>query len=72
MGARLVEVFRELRRVLRDDGTLWLEIGDSYANRARGNHEGGAGQRRTPHGEALHGGWRRDGARRRDGEGNRG
>jgi DNA modification methylase len=33
--ARLVEVFREVRRVLRDDGTLWVEIGDSYcANNA--------------------------------------
>jgi DNA modification methylase len=29
--ARLVDVFREVRRVLRDDGTLWLNIGDSYA-----------------------------------------
>lgn len=29
--AKLVEVFREVRRVLRDDGTLWLNIGDSYA-----------------------------------------
>lgn len=28
--ARLVEVFREVRRVLRADGTLWLNIGDSY------------------------------------------
>jgi len=28
---RMVEVFREVRRVLRDDGTLWLNIGDSYA-----------------------------------------
>lgn len=28
----LVEVFREVRRVLRDDGTLWLNLGDSYAN----------------------------------------
>ena len=27
----LVSVFREVRRVLRDDGTLWLNIGDSYA-----------------------------------------
>lgn len=31
---RLVEVFREVRRVLRDDGTLWVNIGDSYANSA--------------------------------------
>ena len=29
--ARLVAVFREVRRVLQDDGTLWLNIGDSYA-----------------------------------------
>ncbi len=26
----MVELFREVRRVLRDDGTLWLNIGDSY------------------------------------------
>src|SRR3990172_11553325 len=31
-AARLVEVFREVRRVLRDDGTLWVECGDSYAS----------------------------------------
>jgi DNA modification methylase len=30
--SRLVEVFREVRRVLRDDGTLWLNLGDSYAS----------------------------------------
>lgn len=29
--ARMVQVFREVRRVLRDDGTLWLNLGDSYA-----------------------------------------
>lgn len=27
---RMVQVFREVRRVLRDDGTLWLNLGDSY------------------------------------------
>lgn len=31
--AAMVEVFREVRRVLRDDGTLWLNIGDTYASR---------------------------------------
>ena len=30
--ARIVKVFREVWRVLRDDGTLWLNIGDSYAS----------------------------------------
>ncbi len=29
--ATLVDVFREVRRVLREDGTLWLNLGDSYA-----------------------------------------
>jgi DNA modification methylase len=28
----LVAVFREVKRVLQDDGTLWLNIGDSYAS----------------------------------------
>jgi DNA modification methylase len=27
---KIVEVFREVKRVLRDDGTLWLNLGDSY------------------------------------------
>jgi site-specific DNA-methyltransferase (cytosine-N4-specific) len=31
----LVEVFEEVRRVLRDDGTLWLNIGDSYTSGGR-------------------------------------
>lgn len=30
---KLVTVFREVRRVLRPDGTLWLNIGDSYASK---------------------------------------
>lgn len=28
---KLVEVFREVKRVLKDDGTLWLNLGDSYS-----------------------------------------
>jgi len=40
--ARLVEVFRGVRRVLADHGTLWLNLGDSYAGSwgARGRGEG--------------------------------
>ena len=34
----MVAVFREVKRVLRDDGTLWLNIGDSY-NGSGGNHQ---------------------------------
>ena len=36
----LVEVFREVRNVLTDDGTLWLNVGDSYYN-----YRPGRGQR---------------------------
>jgi DNA modification methylase len=32
----MVEVFREARRILRDDGTLWLNLGDSYATTSGG------------------------------------
>ena len=34
--SNLVDVFREVRRVLRDDGTLWLNLGDSYVAAATG------------------------------------
>lgn len=34
--AALVDVFREVRRVLRKDGTIWVNLGDSYAGN-RGN-----------------------------------
>lgn len=56
--AEMVAVFREVRRALRKDGTLWLNLGDSYANdskwggstsgkHARGNHgDSGIGRRR--------------------------
>lgn len=37
--ANMVAVFREVRRVLRDDGTLWLNIGDSYAAARGGTHQ---------------------------------
>lgn len=33
---KLVAIFREVRRVLRDDGTLWLNLGDSYASKPCG------------------------------------
>ena len=37
---KMAEVFRGVRRVLREDGTLWLNIGDSYASGNRGPNEG--------------------------------
>jgi len=33
--AEMVAVFRDVRRVLRDDGTLWLNLGDSYSSGGR-------------------------------------
>ena len=42
--AQMVAVFREVRRVLKDDGTLWLNLGDSYAgNNSRASNNGRAG-----------------------------
>jgi DNA modification methylase len=50
--ARLVEVFREVRRVLRDDGTLWLNLGDSYCSqggeRKYGSSDGATGRGEAP------------------------
>lgn len=42
---RMVNVFREVRRVLTDDGTLWLNIGDSYATVGGDGQQGKTGQR---------------------------
>ena len=54
--ANLVQVFRECKRVLRDDGTLWLNLGDSYAsmksryNQKAQNLNGGKSQDNEFHG----------------------
>jgi DNA modification methylase len=59
--ARLVEVFREVKRVLRSDGTCWLNLGDSYAAGKTGRDDSGdngrfggpriqPAMRKTPHG----------------------
>lgn len=36
--AKMVDIFREVRRVLRDDGTLWLNLGDSYCGGSGGGY----------------------------------
>lgn len=41
---RLVEVFREVRRVLRPDGTCWVNLGDSYASDTGGGGGGYFGE----------------------------
>lgn len=42
----LVRVFREVRRVLRTDGTLWLNMGDAYSSGGRRTRDGGSAKRR--------------------------
>ena len=44
---RLLAVFREMRRVLREDGTVWLNLGDSYYS-GRGNPGPNAADEKQP------------------------
>ena len=41
---KMVAVFREVKRVLRGDGTLWLNLGDSYAGSGKGRNADGTHQ----------------------------
>jgi DNA modification methylase len=50
----MVEVFREVKRVLKDDGTLWLNIGDSYAGSGCG-WGGGSLSEKSNHHMKVHG-----------------
>jgi len=62
----LVNVFREVRRVLRSDGTLWLNIGDSYAGSGKGP-EGNIGKGETHRNVGpTHGGVVPDGMKPKD------
>jgi DNA modification methylase len=49
--ARMVDVFREVRRVLRSDGTCWLNLGDSYAMSTKGSS--GKGEKQTTNAGTL-------------------
>jgi len=55
--AKMVAVFREVRRVLRDDGTLWLNLGDSYAQSGMGGNPAESEYRKqaTNAGSLVHG-----------------
>lgn len=44
----LVSVFRETRRVLRDDGVLWLNVGDTHCSAQRGPRHGKTSKLTTP------------------------
>ena len=76
----LVDVFREIRRVLRPDGVVWLNYGDAYAASPRGNRQPGGGaltnsnngsdvedsRWRAARNRPNPGGWRRDGFKPKD------
>ena len=49
--ARLVDVFRGVRRVLRDDGTVWLNLGDSFGRGKRTKWSGDAARGTNAHAE---------------------
>jgi DNA modification methylase len=51
---QIVDVFREVRRCLRDDGTLWLNLGESYSAGGRG----GGGKQDTNKGSINLGAWK--------------
>lgn len=50
---RLVRIFHEVKRVLRDDGTVWLNMGDSYAGywgeKYKNNHSFGKSRNKNNH-----------------------
>lgn len=58
--AALVVVFQEVKRVLRDDGTLWLNLGDSYAGswgNYGGQNRGNGNQREITAGSIKNAAW---------------
>lgn len=64
--SKLVSVFREVKRVLRDDGTLWLNLGDSYAGSGKGPAGNLGAKHNERHLEHKHGGIVPDGLKPKD------
>ena len=52
--AAIVAAFTEVRRVLRDDGTCWLNLGDSYAGSGRGIGDTKTSNRRNGASRDMH------------------
>lgn len=55
--ATMVEVFQEVRRVLRDDGTCWLNLGDSYAHSLRQSGANRAGNKQNTNNGSIRDGF---------------
>jgi DNA modification methylase len=53
--AHIVDVFREVKRVLSDDGTLWLNLGDSYAHSLRQSENKAGDKQNTNQGSIRRG-----------------
>lgn len=53
--AAMVAVFAEVRRVLRDDGTLWLNLGDSYLGGGGGGGSGPKSAKQVSNAGSYHG-----------------
>jgi DNA modification methylase len=49
----LVAVFRDARRVLRDDGVFWLNVGDTYSTAGRGNRHAASSTLTSPERQEL-------------------
>lgn len=63
---RLVEVFAEVNRVLTADGTLWVNIGDSYANDAASKNDPGPRLEGRANVKSVQKGWRASGLKKKD------
>lgn len=50
---KMVQVFREAKRILRDDGTLWINIGDSYFGGGRGSYGSATTKQKTNVGSLI-------------------
>jgi hypothetical protein len=64
--AQIVAAMREVWRVLRDDGTLWLNLGDSYANDTKWGGSTGGKHVSALHGEPVGRGKRETGLKAKD------
>lgn len=49
----MVRIFRDVRRILRDDGTLWLNMGDSYTSGGRSTHGTRIGYKQESNGGSM-------------------
>ena len=43
----IVEIFRDAKRILKDDGTVWLNLGDSYNHKSSGGHSATGGREKS-------------------------